>query len=287
MKHVFTPLIVLFLGINCLAQPVSFSEKIKWDTPQFPRSFILRKDIKAIHVKSFVGKSTPAGVSDSGVTYEYDTKGNLIQVVEVASKDTSRIYDYKYTASGVLGWQHLKDNVWNKSYKSGYRFNSHRKVFQVKSYEMLHNNEVMLLHTKEYVYDDDSTLIAVRWMENNRVVKVNRYEYEKGMIKAESFENGNGDLIKKILYDYNSDGLIAMVTTKNEQSTLGEQYVYDYNTRGDITRVAWKSEGSLRGTVTYTYDNMGMLVKMNREIIDPRSQEANLCQVFEYEKFSR
>ncbi|MDX2245552.1 MAG: hypothetical protein SF052_02165 [Bacteroidia bacterium] len=287
MKHVFTPLIVLLLGINCLAQPLSFSEKVKWDTPQFSQSFILRNDIKAIHVKSFEGKIEPAGNFSSGVSYEYDSRGNLIQVVEVSSKDTSRVYDYKYTASGVLGWQHLKDNVWNKSYKSGYRFNSHKKVFQVKSYEMLHNNEVMLLHTKEYVYDDDSTLIAVRWMENSRVVKINRYEYEKGNLKSETFENGNGSLVKKIIYDYNSDGLIAKVTTKQELNSLGEQYVYDYNTRGDITRVEWLSEGSLKGTVTYTYDNTGMLVKMNRDMIDPKSPDAHFCQVFEYEKFTR
>lgn len=285
MKHVFTPLILVLFGINCLAQPFSLREKSTWDKPEFSKAQILRNSIKTIHVKSFKGQQDPSGSESAAITYEYDSDGKLIHVVEVAKKDTSKVYEYQYTERGVLGWQRVVDKVWNKSYKSGYRFNTYQKVFQVKSYEMLHNDEVMLLNTKQYVYDDDSSLIAIRWLENGRVVKSNEYEYKNGVMSSETFKNGNGDIMKKISYDYNSDGYIARVTTDQPGEPL-EEYEYAYDARGNTTRVEWNSGGELKGTVNYTYNDLGMLVKMNRTMIEDDKSEAHFCQVFEYEKFN-
>ena len=288
MKHVFTPLIFLILGFSCVAQKQSdaIRTKIKWDAPNFTRSFVLRNNIKAIHIRCFNDKKEPVGEYQSGTTYEYDSKGNIHQVVEIKRKDTSRIHDYVYTARGVLGWKVVKDRTWNKKYKKGFRFNQNKKVFQEKSYEMLHGNEVMLLNTKQYIYDDDSVLVAVRWMENNRLVKTTKYEYDQNYnITSETFENGSGELVKKVSYNYNAMGLIAKVATEQVDIPL-EEYVYDYDTNGKATMVLWKTGGELMGKVAYTYDQNGVLARMNREMYQKsKNQPSHLCQVYEYEKF--
>ncbi|MCB0843602.1 MAG: hypothetical protein KDE26_10150, partial [Bacteroidetes bacterium] len=212
--------------------------------------------------------------------------GKLVQVVEVKSKDTSRVHEYLYTERGVLGWKVMRDKTWNKEYKQGYRFNPNKTVFQEKSYEMLHNDEVMLLNTKQYIYDDDSVLVAIKWMENNRLVKTHKYEYDENHnLLAEIFENGSGELIKKVDYNYNAMGLIARVTTEKPDYPL-EEFVYNYDVNGKTSQVLWRTGGELKGKVSYSYDQNGVLAKLDREMYqNTRNQPSHVCQVYQYEKF--
>jgi hypothetical protein len=286
MKHVFTPLVLLILGFNCIAQNNTFREKVRWDAPDFSRSFILRNNIKAIHVRNFKDKKEPVGEYNSGITYEYDSKGNLTQVVEIKSKDTSRVHEYMYTERGVLGWKVMRDKTWNKAYKQGYRFNPNKTVFQEKSYEMLHNDEVMLLNTKQYIYDDDSVLVAIRWMESGRLAKTHKYEYDEDYnLVSEIFENGSGGLIKKVDYNYNAMGLIAQVTTERPGFPV-EKFVYTYNVDGKTSQVVWHSGKELKGKVAYSYDQNGVLAKLDREMYqNAQNQPTHVCQVYQYEKY--
>lgn len=281
MKHLFTS-IFLASYIFCFAQPSFFQTQFQWDEPDFDQEFLLRNKVKSIKVQTYTNPDAPKGTVASGAVYEYDSDGNLIQMVETQYDDTSRIHDFLYSDRGVLRWQKVVDKVWNKTYRSGYRFTRNKTVFQVKSYEMLNNDEKMLLDTRQYVYDDDSLLIEIRCRENDRLMRVHKFTYdEKQRMTKEQFENGAGDTLKQVLYVYGKDDNILRITIEDTQK---HDYIYTYNEAGDPTAVTWKQNNIDKGIVTYAYDNKtGMLTEMQRKVFATPTQSQGVLQVFSYE----
>ena len=282
MKRIFT--FLLFAScIFCYAQPSFFQTQFQWDEPEFPQEFLQKYQIKSIKVQTYHNQDAPTGAVASGALYEYDDKGNLIQMIETQYDDTSKIHDFLYSDRGVLRWQKVVDKVWNKTYRSGYRFTSNRTVFQVKSYEMLNNDEKMLLDTRQYVYDEDSLLIEILCYENNRLMRVHKFSYdEQGRTIKERFENGEKDLIKEVSYKYDDhDNIIRMVM----QDENTNDYSYQYNQDNLPTEVSWKRNDQDKGLVKYSYNEEGMLTQMQRKVYATPSQSQGVLQVFSYEVY--
>ncbi|MEL6588601.1 MAG: hypothetical protein AAFQ68_00890 [Bacteroidota bacterium] len=255
-----------------------------WESPSFDKFFVLKNRIQAIEVQSFEqGPHTPS--TSQATLYEYDAKGNLVHIVETQQTDTARIQNFTYTQNGTLTSKVVTDKVWDRNYKSWYRFNRMRKVYQVKSYELLRNNETMLLDTKQYVYNEDSLLTAIRFLENNHLLRTQEYEYDlKGRVIAETFVNRSNIVERKILYTYNNDNQLTRVKTVNGENDHSE-YIYVYNSSGDPIEVQWRENGLLIGTVTYDYNDKGLLTRMERSINEADNKESTFVRVFDYKMF--
>jgi YD repeat-containing protein len=285
MKHFSSLLTILlsplFIGI-CLAQAPS-PKAPNWESPKFDRGFVMRNKIKTIEVKSYGDKAERKLIN--GTRYEYDANGNLTQMVETHKADTSRIHDYAYTSKGTLVSKKVTDHVWNKSYKSWYRFNRHSKLYQEKSYEVLRNNESMLLHTRQYVYDDDSVLVSIRLLENNRLARTQHYRYdERGRVVEERFDDRQGKTEKNIRYTYSDDNLLTRVTTVYPTHTT--DYIYIYNNMNNPVEVQWRNDGELVGTVLYTYDEKtGVLNRMERSVNSEQEGSSVFVRVFDYDRY--
>ena len=283
MKLTFTFLLIASC-IFCLAQPSFFQTQFRWDQPEFPQEFLQKYQIKSIKVHTYHNQDAPIGAEASGAFYEYDTQGNLIQMVETQYDDTSKIHDFLYSDRGVLRWQKIVDKVWNKTYRSGYRFTGNKTVFQVKSYQMLNNDEKMLLDTRQYVYDDDSMLVKILCFENDRLMRVHKFTYDdqKRTVK-ERFENGEEGLIKEVSYAYDEEGNIVRMTMQDE--THKNDYSYTYNKDNQPETVSWKKDDIDKGLVKYTYNEAGMLQQMQRKVYASPSQSQGILQVFSYEVY--
>ena len=291
MKYISTLIFALLMGsvTFSLAQTSALQPPSSWFAPKFDQSFVSRNSIKTIQIRSYSSMESPVDRYLSGCTYEYDVKGNLVQLVEIQAKDTSRVHDFIYTERGKLGWKKLTDKVWDKEYKSGIRLNKSQDVYQVKSYEMLENDEVMLLETRQYVYNADSALIGIKFLENNQLVKTHKYEYDNnGWVAKEIFENRTGSEIKSVSYKYNERGKVtymAISTGKDTEQPSKQEYMYTYNKNGQQEEVKWIDNGILQGTVNYLYDDNGMLTQMHRVMNPESSASANFFQMVRYEKY--
>jgi hypothetical protein len=88
-----------------------------------------------------------------------------------------------------------------------------------------------------------------------------------------------GDTLKHIAYSYSAQDLLTRIVTREGVNVKESSYTYDV--KGNPTRVQWLENGQIKGTITYTYNEEGMLTEMQQTMDEKKS--ANTVQTFEYE----
>ncbi|MCI4666726.1 MAG: hypothetical protein MRZ79_01095 [Bacteroidia bacterium] len=280
MKPALILLIATALCQIVVGQSIPEGPRILWDEPEFDSKKIERLNVKKIAIKSYQAPLT-RGDNDSETEIRYfNSKGKLSQVIEMVSNDTLMTQTFHYNSRGVLGWKHINDKKWNRTYKEGYRFNGSQHVYQVKAYEMLRNDERMLLDTRQYTYDNDSLLKEVRILENNRVVSVHKFNYDKKFrVSTEVFEDGNDRILQKVDYKYDTEDRVREVALDKGVISV---YRYEYNSKGQPMQIEWLEDGKTRGLVIYDYKSTGMVAQMEK-ILNPDTKEENhFIRVYNY-----
>lgn len=296
MKHYFTLSLVLLWVISAFSQSIAPQPSLPgWDKMPFSEKELILGQVKAVHVKSYLPNQVKKGAFFQGTSYSFSSAGKLTQQVELDYQDTSRVDKFIYTERGVLGWQKTTDKIWNKIYRSGFRFSRNQKVFQVKSYEMLRNDERMLLDTRQYIYGEDSLLSTIKILENRKVVKQHHFQYDPmRRMQLETTLNTSGDTIQQVAYGYDEAGRV--IETRILKEGQVRIYQYEYAPNGKPERIEWRepalvadTDGRrasvLKGYVSYVYNPEGMLSRMDR-IAEPNSDQAShLVKIFEYERY--
>ncbi len=254
-----------------------------FDKPFFEPEVVKDKNIKAIRVTT-LGKA-PSLRLGKDLAYKFNDQGNLVQFVELKNQDTSYVEAFSYTESGAMKWSQIDNKSWNRTYREGYRHNRNRTVFQAKSYEVVNEaeDEVVLLHTKQYVYleGQDSLLQTIRYLENDRLAKQETFAYDANdRLQDEVTLNSRSDTLKHISYTYNNQGLLTNIMTREGVNIKESSYTYDVN--GNPTLVQWLENGQVKGTIAYSYDDEGKLTEMKQTIEERKT--ANAVHIFEYEK---
>jgi hypothetical protein len=289
MKKFFT-----FAFIAVLFFPPTFGQVPKtllkvrsstWDKPFFEPEAVAKNNISAIRVTSSQQVGNRSLQTGKHLAYRFDDRGNMVQFAACKDQDTSYLEAFAYTESGGMKWSQIENKSWNKTFKEGYRLNRNKTVFQAKSYEVVNRkaDEVVLLHTKQYVYLDgkDSLLQTIRYLENERLVKQERFNYDQqDRLADELMLDSRGDTLKHIAYSYSPQDLLTRIVTREGVNVKESNYTYD--TKGNPTRVQWLENGQIKGMITYTYDAEGMLTEMQQTIDERKS--ANTVHTFEYEK---
>ncbi|MEM6807152.1 MAG: hypothetical protein AAF696_37465, partial [Bacteroidota bacterium] len=177
MRKIFTLLILLVLCSMAYSQSFPFEiTQTSWYPKDFDESFVRRNNIKAINVKTFSSHNTLQKQHDAARTFMFDAEGQMVQFVELGlTADTAQIREYDYNDRGLLRWEVREDKVYNKSYKSGYRFDGNKNIFQVKDYEMINKEEVMLIESRQYIYDTDSQIVAIKFKHKNKLKQTQRF----------------------------------------------------------------------------------------------------------------
>jgi hypothetical protein len=289
MKQFLTLCISIICVSVSFGQSGFFQAEVQWDEPEFEQSFLLKHQIKSIEVRTYRNGGEARNEVFKGATYEYDDAGRLIQMIETQYDDTSKIHDFLYTDRGVLKWLDVTDKTWNKSYRSGYRFTGNKSVFQVKSYQMLRNDQRMLLDTRQYVYGTDSLLKAIISKEGLNTIRRHEYEYDaQRRVVLERFLVGkDGKVAKQVSYTYDEADNITRILVEEEGKNGQEahEYRYQYNASAKPVLVEWLKNTEKRGEVAYAYDEAGKLLRMERKVQTGEKQAAQLVQVYEYETF--
>ncbi|MEL6675206.1 MAG: RHS repeat domain-containing protein [Bacteroidota bacterium] len=283
MKHFFTLTLVSVWVLSAFCQlpnksPYTFTSF--WELPEFVPTFIASKNIQSIEIDSYRAENQAPKDHLARTTFLFNKQGKVLERIDTEREDTSMVQRFDYNRDGLLVWERTEDKVWNREYKEGYRFNRNKKLFQVKSYEAINASDLMLLNTKQYVYDKDSNLVAIRFMQNEQLIKVQNYQYDtEGRLTMESIENHLGETTQATEYTYNQqDQLVSVVNRKGKIS----EFRYDYNSDGNPIRAEWVQGEVTRGIVTYTYNGEGLLTRVSRVMNEPGQSETSSIQVFEY-----
>ncbi|MEL6254850.1 MAG: hypothetical protein AAFR87_22785 [Bacteroidota bacterium] len=283
MRNIFTLLITLAICTASYGQSFPFKiTESSWYPKDFDGSFVRRNNIKAINVKSFPSLYSLNAKQEATRTFLFDEEGQMIQFVELGKNDTSQIREFDYNDRGVLRWELKEDKIYNKSYKAGYRFDGNKNIYQVKNYEMINKDDVMLIESRRYIYNADSQLVAIKFLQNNQVKQVQKFTYDElGRTTSESEEDAVGAMKKKVSYAYNEMDLLVQVKTETGTDNVVE-YNYVYNVAGNPIEAEWKENGVQMGVMSYVYDKNGMLVQMNRVLNQAPGVQHASSQVFEY-----
>ncbi len=247
-----------------------------------------QSNVKSVQAKSYLLNPSGTKKQEQALElFEFDSLGHLVRQVEIEGRDTSKVTDYHYTQKGALSSKVLIDKVWDKRYKSGYRFNSDKTVFQEKSYELVSENASMLLDTKHYRYDRDGRPQVVLSYANNQVNNTHHYEYdEAGRLTAEVFRNDAGEVTEAIEYAYDEAGRLKRVS--RSEDTRGschctEEFVYTYNKQNKIEQITWLIDQESKGVTTYSYKEDGVtLLAVHQELADSRRPK-RIVKEFEYQ----
>jgi len=288
MKRIFTLSLFLLSLSSTFTQVIPFEPQADWDDPTYTAKQVKENRIKTIRISSYEVQPRQRGNSfQSGVFYRYNADGQLLHAVrtEKSVHDTAEVQAYEYSKRGVLCWQETIDKRWQRTYRSGYRFNGHGKPYQVKSYEILQNQERMLLESRQYIYDRDSTLQAIHLLENHQVARIHEFAYlpdQPTLVSREVIKDGDHDLIKQVTYAYNDLSLIAHVVMTEANGDRSE-YRYSYNEQNQPTRIEWWQGEKLIGLVLYEYNPQGLITHLNQTLYPNTAQQLSRYKVFEYE----
>jgi len=246
--------------------------------PDFNWEFMGRNKIQKLELTSFKLLSTGGELPlDIREWYTFNEKGKIDSYGKIERGDTTEEHTYAYTERGMLKWVIVEDKKWSRKYKSGFRFNQDKTIFQVKSYESITEEEVMLLDTKEYFYSD-SKQSMIKVIVSDKVTKVHKFQYDdKDRLVAEKLEQPAGSIVQDTRYVYDNANNITNIVQKGNKN---ENRVFSYDKKGNILQIDWK-EGPNQ-SIAYEYDERGDLIRY----MDHTSKFANVRKKrvkFDYE----
>lgn len=262
------------------SEPINY-----WEDGLFNQETFTKNGIKAVHLKT-IGNSPARGSGSyslqSGRSFFYDFNGRLLKMIETDAGDTSMVNTYGYTQQGKLFIKETKDKIWNKRYKTGYRFNRDESIFQIKFYEMINDQNTMLLDTRHFVYQPEENKQEVRYLEENRIIKRLIRSIDNDAVLEKMFEEESGDVIQERNITLNAEGMWEKISIRNGQDL--EEYVYSYDENNRLSEISLFENGKIREKAVYLYNSNGLLSKMYRDIISSSSQH-ELATDYEYEFF--
>lgn len=250
--------------------------------PEFSSMYLMVNGIKSIQVNTIRELKPGVNILESSLVQEFGPAGKLQREVELeAEADTSRIASFFYNDNGFLGWKQETDVRWGKVYRTGYRFLGADQVYQERDYEMLANEQVMLLETKQYVYNEQGKVLSISFKQGSKTIKKHDYTYnEQGQVESETSRTGTGDLIQSVSYEYYENASISKVVLKNDDGVTST-YTFVYDEAGLPTKIDWNKDEDVNGTIVYEYDNSGNLTAMQ----ETSSDAVTVRRSFVYEKF--
>jgi len=286
MKHCSTLVFLLFSLVGYAQEPF-FQPLTQWDAPEISENRLQNANVSSFRVETYERKSLRSRPVATVETVSYlKEDGSPLRIVETrhGGSDTALITTYKYNGNGTLWRKVIDDRILDRRYRSGYRCTRDQEFYQVRSYELLNEQDRMLLSARQYIYRDGQ-LQAIQLRENDRVVKVHRFTYnEKGAVIEERLEDGEEKMLTSVSYTYGTDQLITEVKNRDLHGNTS-RYLYSYNEQGLPKQVEWYEGDSEdpKGLALYEYDQRGLLKAFNRVMYPKTPRQLSTIKRYTYE----
>jgi hypothetical protein len=230
------------------------------------------------------------GKNICNVSYEYDDNNNLIKEFWDFQGKWSQTFIYIYEKIAI-----------NKNYYSspfltstgGYRISKENYTFnnEVGGPSFYYYNEEGLLYKKVFIRSDSITTATFYEYDPERKLVASKRNYPDGSFALFKYTyDRNSNLILQSFYKgdtlagfesylYNSEGDLIKACIKNFDNWLTGTINYNLNEMGIITGGEFKGEDSFDATITFNYNNEGLLSEIIWEFTFGKFQQYN----FEYE----
>ncbi len=286
MRLTSTLLICTLLSTFCLAQKGKPTPAIDWGDYELGENLSFLRGVGSIQVDTYEPAKGHRPQRTSAVSYHCDESGQISQVVELGSSNQDTLFQHKFSYHKGQAYRKLtQDHRYGRSYWEGYRFTTHQKVYQEKSYELLPNDDRLLLNSRQYIYDDGANrlLKSIRTLENNQVVEVARFDYDQSLrVVGETTEDSRGIVTRSVLYRYDQHDRVAETLVEEIGSTPA-RYVYAYNEQGKPMEIKWFEGEQLKGLALYEYDEAGRLTNLSKTVDPQTARPRSVYKVFSYE----
>ena len=271
----------VFLSMSMAYAQLNYEPSLLiWDSVSVEEDKMKFLEYSEVEVTTFQVQKNQRRAPISREIRSYDKEGYLNQMVKLERRDTSMVQQYHYSR-GKLGWTETEDRVWNRSYVKQVRLTSHKAPYQIKSYELLNNDQRLLLGTRQYIYDKDSSLIAIRILENRQIVQTHRFEYDQDkMLVKETFEDAQSRVMEEVAYRYDMMGFVQQVVINKAGVT--DVYTYQYDEKGLPIQALWKRDGLTKGLVSYQYNQSGLITEVKQITDVEQPSEHQLVKVVSY-----
>lgn len=265
-------------------QAQSFQIKVDdlGNAPVFSETFLMMNGIQTVRINTQTELRPGTTKPGPSLLRQYNPSGLLTQEIELAAEsDTTRIASYYYNDNNILGWKQEMDMEWGKVLRTGYRFLGEHRPYQERDYEMLANEQVMLLETKQYSYTEQGQLSTILFKQGSKIVKTQQFSYNRsGQVLTESSFDQEGEEISRVSYTYYADGSINTVTSVAEGEE-NKSFMFLYDENGLPSKVNWNRGEDSTGSIVYEYNPSGMLMAM----VETSKTQPTVRRSFSYEKF--
>ena len=220
------------------------TEKIEMDLKVTPKSFV-RTDYTIV---SKFGEyfRTPS----AKFAYKYDAMGKVIESSELSARDVliNKIVD-TYNSDGLLSGETCFDADNSKIWSS------------------------------EIIYKDGKKVESADYSKAGILRGKTLYTYTNDNLTDESYYDGEGALVWKIISAYNSRGMIESESEYTADGMLSEERHYEYTPNGILDSISYDNEkGILTSKDVFRYDNNGSLYEITTYNADNKTTKRTLIK---------
>lgn len=186
------------------------------------------------------------------IEYEYDSKGNLINVLEIeqdqrpgrhreSKSGTKYEYDSNNKKIKEMPFVYMKNDIYYQDVRS-WKYNDSGDILEIIEFE---RNSEEVRSIKKNIYDTKGNRIRFEWLDGERAPWREAFDY---------------------IYDDNNN-LIETITSRRDKSSAngwklnGERTVYTYDGNNKTSSTKFGKDGKIKGKNEYVYNNEGVIVK--------------------------
>lgn len=277
MKYLY-PAIALFLLVSCGKEkkPIDYS-KSDWE------SFQLKGHVKSVSEKSFAidttGKKTARqeNFTEHNTDLIFDESGRLVlekkwlsdgkpfeqtkfkgrqqrlKYIQYSNGEPSVKTTYKWDKTGKINLQVSRNNIDNSQIE--------RTVIRAEKgfpeEKIVYNGQNIITDRIEYLYDNDTVIIAENLYLNKETVQFrNVIEYKDKKKTSVTKSDSNGKTLSRINYEYDGDKLVNTIyfDDKNEIEYY-EKFSFDTNGNVKQRKTFTKFDGEVSDVFEYDANN--------------------------------
>jgi hypothetical protein len=194
---------------------------------------------------------------------EFDRHENLLHETHYNSEEEpEQIAEYKYDESGRL----LEEKL----------FAEENELIEWRTYERDSEGRIIkefqhyqdgTFDTTIYIYDDKMRLVEQKKTDTDGFVEsVEVNEYEEDNLLSETVMDGDGNIIEKISYSYNNEGVLEASEHLSVENAMESRMVNYFDDKGNKYKtLRYNFKNQLIEIVHYEFDDHGSLITIEEE----------------------
>ena len=238
MKKIICAVCAAAVGFSAFAYDITANYQIKGNAKS-----VVRTDYS---IASKFGEyyRTPS----TKVVYSYDENGKLLESSEMTARDVLvNKVENKYNEEGLLVEQIGFDSESIITWKAVFNYKNGLK--SDVSEENCYNAEGTLVGKLVYKYEGDRLTVEDEYFADGTLDTEKQYSYtEAGNKDSITTFNGNGEMMLKEVFRYNTENVLTEITTYGADNKVASRTIVKFDDKGNFTKMTTYTVSKKFGT---------------------------------------